>query len=867
MFRRKKRSLDDFRAEIESHLGLEADEIEGDRHQRPRGAENAPWDACVSPQATARRAFGNVAAVQEQWYESGRWMFFDHLAREFRHGLRQIRQRPGFSLFVILTLAVGIGANSTIFSVVEAVLLRPLPYEDPGRLGMLFSGDPARELHEGRVSLLNFADWKVRNRSFQDITAYAGQTFLLHMGETPERMRSARVSANIWPLLGVKPLLGRVFTPEEESRGERLAVLSYGVWQQQFGGSREALGQKFLMDDRTYVVIGVMPPDFNFSLFADTKVWEPVTAHPYWARDRKSPRSDSHWLVLGRLKPGVRWSAAQQEMNAIAQSLRAQYSGIEMPATVPVVPLDIQTTGPFRLSLWLLFGAVFLILLIACINVAGLLLARGSAREREFAVRRALGAGRFRIAGQVVMETLVLSAFGGLLGLLLADIGCKAVQSFGPADIPRLAEARVDWTVIVFTAGISVFTALAASLWPALHTTRTRLASRQWTSTSTRFAGDLLVAGEFALALMLVVSASLLIRSFLRLRAVELGFRPDHLLTMRIDLHVGRTNDQHAAYFDEAIRRAQSIPGVRSAAAVSGFLRTDPEDSVQIEGRATQYPGPCEDLISGPFFETAGVPLKRGRGFSDRDGRGAPPVAVINETMARSYWPGDDPIGKKFRFRESMPWITVVGVAGDMRRQGIDQHVVSQVFLPHRQGSENMMDVIVRTEGEPAAMASVVQKEIQSLDKSVAKFRIATVIHELGQQTGERRFDTFLVTSFALAALLLSAIGVYVVLHYIVVQRTNEIGVRMALGATPGAVTALLLRQGLTLALAGAGVGVVGAWCVSRLLSKLLFEVAPTDPMTFGVSLVLLMTVAGVACWIPSRSAARIDPVVALRMD
>ena len=853
MFRSKKRSFEDFRAEIESHLQLEADEIR----------DTAP---AADPDSAARRTFGNSTAVQEQWYESGRWTIFDHLLRELRAGMRQVKRRPGFSLFVTLTLAMGIGANSTIFSIVEAVLLRPLPYQDPTRLAMVFSGDPARELHEGRVSLLNFADWKARSHGFEDITAYRGQTFLLRAAGIPERMRSARVSANFWPLLGVQALLGRVFTSDEEKRGERLAVLSYDLWQQQFGGSKEALGQHLLMDDRSYTVIGVMPPGFHFP-FADTKIWEPVTAHPYWTRDRMAPRSDSSWLVLGRLKHGVTWSGAQQEMNDIARNLAAQFPGFEMPATIPVVPLGIQTTGKFRLSLWLLFGSVFLILLIACINVSGLLLANGSARQREFAIRRALGAGRFRIASQVVTETVVLATCGGLLGLLAAMFGCSAVKAFGPADIPRLDETHLDWTVVLFTAGISVLTALAASLWPAFQSSKTRLASREWTPVSARHTGDLLVAGQFTLALVLIVSATLLVRSFVRLRAVQPGFRPDHLLSMRIDLHVGRTNDQYAAYFEEAIRRAEAIPGVVSAGAVEGFLRTDPEDSVQIEGHPTQHPGPCEDLIAGHFFETAGVPLRSGRVFSNRDGRGAPPVAVVNETMARAYWPGEDPIGKRFRFLESMPWITVVGVTGDMRRQGIDQAAAPQVFLPHRQGSEDMMDVIVRTAVEPAEIASVVQRELQAIDKSVARFRIATVAQELADETGERRFDTFLLGGFALAALFLSAIGVYVLLHYSVLQRSNEIAVRMALGSTPGAVAALLLRHGLALALFGAGIGLVGAWSVSRLLSRLLYEVAPTDTATFGMSALLLIVVAGLACWIPARRAARIDPVLALRLD
>jgi putative ABC transport system permease protein len=379
-------------------------------------------------------------------------------------------------------------------------------------------------------------------------------------------------------------------------------------------------------------------------------------------------------------------------------------------------------------------------LLIACINVAGVLLARQSLREREFAVRRALGAGRLRIAGQVLAETLVLAACGGSLGLLLASGGVTAIRALGPADIPRLAEARVDWTVILFTAGVTIFTALLASLWPAFESTKIRPGSRRWTSVSARRAGDLLVIGEIALALVLMVSATLLIHSFLRLRAVELGFRPDHLLSMRVELHVGKTLDQQAAYFEEAIRRAGAIPGVRSAAAVTGFLSTDPEDSVQIEGRPVQHPGPCQDLIAGPFFETAGIPLKGGRVFSEQDRRGKLAVAIINETMARAYWPGDNPIGKRFRFGGSMPWLTVVGVTGDMRRQGLDRQIAPQAFLPHRQGSENMMDIIVRTNLNPAAMASLVQKEIQSVNKTVAKFKVATVVQELAEETGEHRF-------------------------------------------------------------------------------------------------------------------------------
>jgi len=851
---RKKRSLDDFNDEIQSHLMHEADQL------RDAGASS-------DPDAEARRAFGNITSVQETHYEHRHWMFFDHLTRDFRQALRQVRTRPGFSAVVILTLALGIGANSAIFSVVQAVLLRPLPYHDPGRLAMLFSGDPARELHEGRVSLANFADWKSQNRCFDDMTVFIGQTFLLGTDGSPERMRSARVAANFWTLLGVTPVLGRVFTPEEESRGERVAVLSYELWRQRFGGSKEALGTGIQMDDRTYRIIGVMGPEFRFP-FPDTKVWEPVTAHPYWStRDRKNPRTASNWLALGRIKPDVPWTRAQEEMDAIGRRLHDEYPKSEAPSTVAVIPLDIHATSRFRASLWLLFGAVFLMLLIACINVASLLLARSSVRQREFALRRALGAGRLRLAVQLLTETLVLAFFGGLLGLLIASSALRLLLVFGPADIPRLAEARIDWQVVLFTAAITVFTAIFATLWPAFETGTRGAGSRQWTTVSTRKLRDLLVVSEFALAIVLMAGAGLLVHSFLRLRAVELGFQPDHMLMMRIDLHVGRTVYQQAAYFEDVIKRVQSLPGVKSAAAVTGFLRTDPEDSVEIEGRPLQHPGPCEDLIAGSYFETAGIPLKKGRVFQDDDRRASIPVAIINETMARAYWSGEDPIGKRFRFRPSTAWLTVVGVTGDMRRQGIERQIAPQVYLPYAQGSEDMMDLIVRTYPEPASLAAAVQNEIQAIDRSVAKFSVSTVDQRLGDQTAERRFDTSLIGVFAAAALFLSAIGIYGLMHHLVAQRTAEIGVRVALGASPESVVAMVLRRGFTLALIGIGGGLLGTFSLSQLLSNQLYEVTPTDPISFAGSALLLLAVAGLACWIPARRAARINPVIALRQE
>jgi predicted permease len=854
MFGKKRRSREDFKEEIASHLAHLADDL------RDRGR-------CSDPEQAARRTFGNVTKLEEKSYERLHRMWLDHLRADLRQAVRQLKKRPGYSAMIVLILALGIGVNSSIFGVIRAVLLRPLPYQDPDRLVMVFGDDPARELHEGHTSLLNYKDWKKENRSFEEMTLFRPQTFLLGTDGPPERMRSARVSASFWSVLGVSPMVGRAFTSEEEKRGERVVVLSYSLWQQEFGGLEEAIGANLLMDGRSYRVIGVMPPKFRFP-FADTRVWEPMTAHPYWAmRDANAPRSDAGWFVLARLRPDVSLRRAQQDMDAVEHRLRTEYATSQLLDRTFVVPLKNVATGHYRSSLWLLFGSVLVMLLIACVNTAGLLLARGSAREREFRVREALGAKRIRLASQLVTETLVLACCGGLLGLMVAAGVVHLITRYGPADIPRLSETKLDWQVILFTVGVTIFAALFASLWPVLSISRTQLGMRQWTSAGEHRMRNLLVVGEFALALILISTAGLLIDSFLRLRATELGFRPDHLLVMRIDLHVGKTLEQQASYFEQAIERAESLPGVHSAAAVSGFLRTDSEDSVQIEGRALQHPGPCEDEITGAYFQTAGVPLLKGRFFSSMDRRGTKPVAIVNQAMVRTYWPNEDPIGKRFRFKPSDPWLTVVGVSGDMRRQGIERPIAPQVFLPHRQGEENMMDVIVRTSGEPQRMALFVRDAVQSLDKTVAKFKISTVDEELGEQTSSRWFDTFLLGSFAFTALLLSAIGIYGLLHQLVVQRTNEIAVRVALGARPTEVQLFVLRQGLILAVIGTALGLTAFLLASRFLATLLYEVTPSDPITLAASVLVLLSVAGVACWFPSIRAARIDPMLALRQD
>jgi predicted permease len=861
LFWRERRRLDDLAEEIQSHLALEVDQV--------REESGAGTDA----EKLARRAFGNVTSVQEAFYERDRWLFWDHLLRDLRQAVRLMRCRPGFSAIVVLTLALGIGANTAIFSLINAVLLRPLPYRDPGRLAMLWTDGTEHNDHQGRVSLLSFADWKKQNHAFQDMTVFCGQTFLLGTDGSPERLRSARVPANFLPLVGVEPLLGRVFSEEEVKRRERVVLLSYGLWQRRFGGSAQVIGSDLIMDGRKSQIIGVMPAHFNFP-FPDTQVWEPITAHPYWMqRDITSARTDEVWYVLGRLKSDATWAQAQAEMDTIALRLQAQYPDAESPHTIRVVPLHAQTTGKAQLPLLVLFGSVFLMLLIACTNVTNLLLAQGTTREREFAVRRALGASRLRVAGQLLAESLVLAGAGGLLGLLMAGAALKALIAFGPQGIPRLAEAHVDPPVLVFSLGISVFAAIVSGLWPALQSGTALAGSRQWRTLANRSARDFLVIGEFALALLLLTGAGLLIHSYLRLRTLDPGFRPENLLTMRIDLHVGKNATQRVAYFRDAIERVQALPGIRSAAAVGRFLNSYGTESIAIEGRPVSASSAklqaADDMIAGPYFETAGIPLQKGRVFSSRDTSESTPVAIVNETMARSYWPNENPIGKRFKFteQESGPWITVVGIAGDMHSHGLEKQVAPQVFQPHSQSPDNEMDLLVRTASDPLTMASAVRSEIQSMDKSVAKFGVTTVEQQLAEETAGRRFNTSMLALFSSIALFLSAIGIYGLMHYSVVQRKHEIGVRMALGAPYGEVLVMVLRRGLALAGIGALLGTLAALGLTRMLASLLYGITPTDPLTFALAPTILLGVGALACWLPARRAARIDPVLALRQD
>jgi putative ABC transport system permease protein len=797
--------------------------------------------------------------------------------QDLRYGARMLAKRPGFTLIAVLTLALGIGANTAIFSVVNAVVLRPLPYRAADRLVMLWTDDPKHNLHEEGTSYLNFKDWQAQSHSFEDLALCHRNSIVTVMGaDQPERMAAGRVSANLFSLLGVTPALGRVFSADEEARRERVVVLSHALWQRQFGASPEILGKDLEIDSSIHKVIGVLPPDFHFPDKA-TQLWIPAK----WS---KEDRYGDSWRVIGRLKPNVPVEQAQAEMNTIANRLAQAY-----PTTDPefagfgvnVVPLLIQMNGrEMGRSLAILFAAVVLVLLIACANVANLLLARGTARKREIVIRRALGAGSARLVRQLLTESVLLCAVATLLGVAFAALAIRVLIALGPTSIPRLEESGLDAGALAFTLGISVLAGILFGLAPALQASRTdpsealkeggRAASG---SAGGRRTHHLLVAVEFALAVILLTGAGLLIRSFARVRSIDPGFRPEGMLSLRLVLPLPE-GEPTTTFYRQLVERVGALPGVQRVGLISDVLqRRNPDYPIIVEGRTAEASGEplSSDAVSPGVFQTLGVPLLKGRDFSDEDSRGALPVVIVNETLARRYWPGEDPLGKRIKLAAAQskePWLTVIGVVGDMRRQGLEKQSIAQTFRPYLQRDTSFMDVVIRTtSASPLQLAAMVRREIHALNKTVPVSDVATLEQRLGDSISQRRFQALLLLLFSAAAALLAALGIYGVMSYSVAQRTHELGIRMALGAQAKDILSLVIRQGLQLALFGIGVGLFGALWFTATISSLLYGITASDPLTFAAVSVLLTLVALLACWIPARRATKVDPLIAIKYE
>ncbi|HEY7611779.1 MAG TPA: ABC transporter permease [Gemmatimonadales bacterium] len=816
----------------------------------------------------------------------------------FRHDLsqavRSLRRRPTFTALAVATLALGIGATSAIFSVVNGVLLRPLPYERPAELMLVHTrldGVPGREL-----SLPEYWDLGERTRSFSRLAAFSNGTLTLTGSGTPERFNTGYVSADAIPLLGVAPALGRAFSPEEDLPGRPAVVLlGDGLWRRRFGADPRIVGRTLILDDVPTTVVGVMPPGFQLPAHyvgAGMEAWSLLQLDP--AADRSE--RGWHWLsVIGRLRPGMDREGAGQEVAAIMAGMYREHpTEYDEDFSGSVTPAAEQLVGEIRPVLLVLLGAVALLLLIAASNVASLFLARAEERHREIAVRAALGARAGRIVRQLLTESATLAVAGGAAGLLLAAYGTRALVAAAPPTLPRLETIGLDLPVLGFTAVVSILTGLFFGLAPAWYAARPDL-SRALTdggrggsagARRQRFRRALVVT-QIALALMLVVAAGLLIRSFERMRGVDPGFDPEGLLTARIELSPVRYDSSQAirAFYERLVARADAMPGVRSAAVVKALPMAEPEIgdwSFLREGRFSLPPKQQDWNLSywqavGPgYFETMRMPLLQGRGIEPSDRAGSLQVAVVNRTLARQAWPGEDPIGQRLLMgggAADSVWRTVVGIVGDVRHRGLDADPRPEIYLPHAQFPAGTgtplrtMRVVLRTEGNPGALAAPLRAALAELDADIPLTDVQTMEEALGAWAAERRLTMQIVAGFALLALALGAVGVYGVMAHLVSQRTREIGIRIALGAVPREILGLVLSQGVWLAVAGISVGVLGALAASRLLTRLLFETDPTDTVTFVGTALALALVAVVASLVPAVRAVRTDPVDALRSE
>ena len=826
--------------------------------------------------------------VTREVVRDARWeSFLETCWQDLRLAVRMMRKNPGFTITAVLTLALGIGATTTLFSVIEVVLLKPLQYQDANRLAVLWTDNVRQNLHEERTSYPNFEDWQKQNTAFDEMAFASAFTVNLTAGEEPERLVAGRTSANLFSLMGVKPILGRTFLSDEEERGERVIIVSQGLWQRWFGSSLSVSGKSLDVDGTKMTIVGVMPATFQFP---DRKIelWIPLTVFPNW-NGLKVQRNTPSGFVVGRLKRGVSFAQAQSNMNLVGTHLAQEHPDLAANLDffgfgVNVMPLKIYVIGrDVRVSLWLLFGAVVLVLFIACTNVASLLLSSGAARARELATRMALGAGKKRLVRQLLTESAVLYLASGVLGIAFAAVADRLLVQLAPVDIPRLREAGVDPGVLSFALILSFLAAFVFGILPALRVSGTapHLALKEsGRNISATFAlvrlRSLLVAGQYTVAVVLLVGAGLLIRSFLRVQAVDPGFRSDHVLTARVVQSKFKSETQWANFYQQALDQITAIPGVEAAGAIDNFFFASfPDERVIVEGRPPLTPGDSlyqvtDDGISPGYFQAIQVQLLRGRFFNETDAASSPPTAIVNAAMSRRFWPGEDPLGKRFKFayqKTGDPWISIVGVVGDMRRDRLTRDPVSEIFLPLSQHPSRGMDLVVRASGDPRGLVAAVRNTIRSADKTAPMFEVSTLEDSLRTQVAPRRFQTFLLTLFASLAVILSAIGAYGLMHYSVTQRTHEIGIRMALGAQPLEVIQLVMGQGGRTVLLGVLIGLGTALSIGRVLDSLLFGVSATDPATFVVVTLLLCLVGFAACFIPAHRATHVDPLVALRYE
>jgi putative ABC transport system permease protein len=799
---------------------------------------------------------------------------------DIKYTLRNLGKKPFFYAIVILTLALGIGANAAIFTVVNGVLLRPLPYPSPDRLMMLWTYNPRQGFDKDVGTYPNFEDWRRESRSFESMSAYSGASLTLTGSGDPVQLRGARVTSEFFDTMGVAPIYGRTFTAANgQPGGERVVVLAGGLWERRFGADPGVIGRRILLNGVSYEVAAVMPARFDHP--ADAEFWIPLA--PVGGLQDLFTARGSYWLtIIGRLRPPVTRQAAQAEMDTIAAALEKTYP-VNAGIGIRIVPLHEEIVGDVRWPLLILVGAVSFVLLIACANVANLLLTRAASRHRELAIRAALGAGRGRLLRQLLTESVVLAVLGGSAGLLLAQWTTDLLRSLAPAALPRLDDIRVDGFVLAYAAAAALVTSLLFGIIPAMHASRGESAALKEggrtgsDGPSGRRVRSLLAVGELAVALMLLVGAGLLIRSFIALSNQDPGFATTGVLTLRLQLPAAKYQEPARinAFYDQLVERLRALPGVQDAGAGTSLLlsRLPNSASISIEGRpapppnAPNIPVPY-DSVTPEYFSTLQIPLRRGRMFSRTDSAESQQVVLVNESFVRRFYPNEEPIGRRVTFGNTGPdarWQTIVGVVGDTKRGGFEREPWAEVYFPMRQAPDRRAYVLLRTTGDPATLIGAARAAVWAIDRDQAIGEIRTVPELFALREANRRFMTLLLGVFAGLALVLAIIGIYGVIAYTTAQRTQEIGIRIALGADRAAVGRMVLAGGLRIAVAGLTLGILGALALTRVLSGLLFGVGAHDPLTFVVVPAALLLVALAGCWIPARRAMRVDPVIALR--
>jgi putative ABC transport system permease protein len=809
------------------------------------------------------------------------------LLKDIRYAFRQLIRHPAFSLIAILALALGIGANTAIFSVVNAVLVRPLPYRAPEQLVWLWGTNPLNDIPKESASYPDFKDWREQAQSFQAMAGFANAAPILTGGDAePERLPGAVVIGDFFTILGVEPVLGRKFLPEENEQGKnRVALLSHELWQKRFAGDPKIVGQQMIVNGNPHTIVGVMPADFQHPAAAVRKavqLWLPLAVSDNM---RQSRRGD-FLSVIARLKPEATIDRARAEMKGIAARLEKQYPDSNTAWGVIVESVHETITGDIRPALLLLLGAVAFLLLIACANVANLLLSRASSRQREISIRAALGASRGRVVRQLLTENLLLSLAGGALGLLFAVWGIQALLALSPGNIPRLQSIGIDGEVLLFTLGVSLVTGVIFGLAPALAASKPNLndALKEGGRSAAESSGgrrlrNALAVAEIALSLVLLVGAGLLIRSFVHLQQVKPGFNPRHLLTVELSLPTAKYKEdpQVIQFFDQLQSAIRQQPGVEGATISTDLPLGGDADflAFSVEGRqlapTDRTPDAESRVIDPEYFRTLEIPLRRGRLLDNRDTEGVPDAVVINETLARKYFAGQDPLGKRITFGDPQAadaqWYNIVGIVSDVHGTRLNEAPYAQLYTSYRQTPRRAFTLIVRTAGQPAVMLTSIREQIWGLDRQQPLYNVRTMDEVLAQAMARPRFNMMLITILAGVALVLAAVGIYGVISYSVTQRTHEIGVRVALGASTRDVLKLVIGQGMLLAGTGLALGLIAAFAVTRVMASLLFSVSATDPLTYFGLAGLLGGIALLACYVPARRATKVNPVTALRAE